>query len=294
MSSVAPVRISLPPPVIRVLAAAYRRSPLLGGHLRLAPPWVRRRLDGIDGDVMATLRNGVRIRVDPRDYNGRELLLFGAPDRRIVNLCRSLIRAGDCFLDLGANHGAVGLLCADLVGRDGAVHLVEPQPGLGERIAECLASNPSLPVHLHRIGLWDSDGTLTMARPTGHSGAATFVTGVVDDATSDHLSVPVRDVSAWVREVVGERTFGAKVDVEGAETIIVPALMKMPNCRFVAFECKHGETGRTIWDAAAAAGRPLRGLERTAVRLRTTPIERLDDFGRQTDYVALAPGGPTK
>lgn len=275
------------PVLLRLLATIYRRLPLLGGHLRLTPAWVRARLDAIDGDVVATLRNGLQIPVDPRDYNGRELFLFGSPNRRIVALCRALLRPGNVFLDIGANHGSVGLLCLDRVVPDGKIHLVEPQPELNARIRVCLAAREGLPVTLHEMALWNKDGEFSLARPRGHSGAASLVEDAMSDQDTDHIRVPVRDIAIWTQEVAGDRPCGAKVDIEGAETVVVPFLLGLSNIRFVVFECKDKESFAPIWAAAREAGRTIFGLERTSLQLRVSPIIDIDEFGRHTDYVAF-------
>ncbi len=273
------------PPVLRLVSAIYRRLPVMGGHLRLAKPW-RGRIERLDGDVTAVLRNGDRIRVDPHDYNGAELLLFGAPDRRVVEICRRFLDDGDSFLDLGANHGAVGLLCRRKIGA-GELHFVEPQPELCARIRDCLERNRVERAEVHQIGLWSEAGTLRLARPAAHSGAASLMSDA--DDSGDSIEVPVARVDAFVEQTTGGRPFGAKVDVEGAETVVVPALLACPGLRFVVFECKNDAALDPIWSAAMEEGFRVAGVIPTIRRPTLRRIESREAFGRQTDYVAYRP-----
>src|SRR5437870_216931 len=115
-----------------------RTMPLKRGHSYITrAPLVRRWFDRIEKPQWVRLKNGLRIEVDLKDYNGRMLYLFGTPDAKVVAVSRALLSRGDRFIDMGANCGAVGLLCSDAVGQDGQVHLIEPQPELCGRARAC-------------------------------------------------------------------------------------------------------------------------------------------------------------
>jgi hypothetical protein len=51
------------------------------------------------------------------------------------------LRDGDAFIDVGANHGAFSLLGATLVGENGLVYSIEPQPRLVEALRKSCKLN---------------------------------------------------------------------------------------------------------------------------------------------------------
>lgn len=59
----------------------------------------------------ARLRSGVKLKIDPTDYNGRVVALFGLQEPNITSICKNNLHKNDIFLDIGENNGAVGLSC---------------------------------------------------------------------------------------------------------------------------------------------------------------------------------------
>jgi len=233
---------------------------------------------------MAVLRNGLRLPVNVRDFNGRMLYLFGTPDPKIVLACRGLLRPGDCFLDIGANYGAVGLMCRDAVGHGGSVHLFEPQPDLCRRIRECITGAGLTNVHLHDIGLLDRDDELQIRCETGHSGSGSFYT-TPSDAYA--LTVPVRDIEQYVPPLVNSRPLGVKLDVEGAEPVLLPWILRQPQLRFVAFECSHLGDQQAVWEAVNDARCVLYGFQKTLLRVRLSAIRKIGQLSDYHDVVAV-------
>jgi FkbM family methyltransferase len=220
--------------------------------MRLAGLWIIEWLArGLPDDVMAPLPGGRSLRVDPRDLDGRLLLLFGSVDRKVIAVCCALLAPGDVFLDIGANYGSVGLASTRLIGPAGSVHLFEPQPDLCQRIQESLATQPDARVHLHRLALFDHDGVIELRIPERHSGAAS----VVMDGPGVRVTVPVRDAATMLTEIAGTRPLGAKVDIEGAEDRVINALVQYPTFRFAVLEVSHiREPGKFLRLAESAGG----------------------------------------
>jgi FkbM family methyltransferase len=254
----------------------------LAGVMKLRP--VRWLLDGAGGEAVAVLRNGVPIPVNTADYNGRMLMLFGTPDPKIVAVCRRLTRPGDCLLDIGANHGAVGMLCQDAVGEAGQVHLFEPQPRLCQRIRSALARTRSGRVMLHEVALADKDGVLSFSVPTQHSGAGSLVRHT---AGAEEIQVQARAAAAYVRPLLAGRPFGVKLDVEGAEGIILPELLGLDGLRFVTFECNRPEEASALWRLVRDAGLELMGLRRTLLRVVLDRLERSEQMQSYHDLLAV-------
>lgn len=260
------------------------------GHARVAKhPLVTRLFRHSKRELTARLKNGVRLPVDVTDYDGRMLFLFGSANPNITNACRALLRPGDCFLDVGANCGGVGFLCHDVVGPTGEIHLFEPQPELCDRMQRSLRENGLSNIHVHEIGLLDRDEQLSLARTPSHSGMASFVRNVPGN---DAIIVPVRDASEYVPNIVGQRTVGAKLDIEGAEHLVLPALLRLPGLCFVVLECRDAIVRRGVWDSVRASGMVLYGFPQKSQprnRLVLTPIRSLEQMVEHGDFLLVPP-----
>jgi FkbM family methyltransferase len=244
------------------LAAILHVLPLKSGLGGVSNARLARWSCGRGGAVRARLRNGLRLVVDPADYNGRMLLLFGTPDPKVVATCRALLRPGDVFLDIGANHGAVGLLCAASVGSAGEVHLFEPQNGLCDRMRQCIRDSGLTTCRVHEVALLSRGGLASLAGMAGHSGAWRVVRQPAGERAADVVTVRAADCAIY--EAVQKRAFGAKLDVEGAEHEVLPALVAQEGFRFVVFECNTADAREWAWEFATERELRYLGLGRSA------------------------------
>jgi FkbM family methyltransferase len=252
------------------LAAVLHAVPLKSGLGRLTDARLARWSCAGTGPTRARLRNGLRLAVDPADYNGRMLLLFGTTDPKVVAVCRALLRPGDVFLDVGANHGAVGLLCAASVGSAGEVHLFEPQRPLCDRIRDCIRESGLTTCRVHEVALLSADGRTSLAGDAGHSGAWSVVR-----EPGDRRGVPVvaRAAGAAIADAVQKRPFGAKLDVEGAEHEVLPAVIAQKSFRFVVFECNTAGARDWAWRFGLEHDLRYVGLERRPWRTRLRAVD---------------------
>lgn len=263
-----------------------RRMPLRRGHSYITRAgFVRRWFDRVEKTQWVRLQNGIRIEVDVRDYNGRMLYLFGTPDPKVVAVTRALLSKGDRFIDIGANYGAVGLLCGDAIGEEGEVHLVEPQAELCQRARAAIEQNRLRNVFVHQLGLWDADDVLRLHRPAGHSGQASFAS----DGKGDVIEVPVRHAGQFVHEAIGDRAFGAKVDVEGVEEHVIPPLLRLDGLKFLVFECNPRAVQNSLWRLLSEAGLTLFGIEKSAFATRLRVLANVKDVTRRFDDLVAAP-----
>lgn len=280
-----PIPDSILNPALRALSSCLHASPLktrLGGVSTITS-----KVMGLQSRTevrTATLRNGIKLPVRLSDYNGRMLYLFGTPDPKIITVCRTLLRPNDAFLDIGANFGTVGLLTHDTVKPGGCVHFVEPQPELAGIIRNAISSVPIPDAHVHNCGIWDADGELTLSIPDKHTGAATL-TGNTSGGTS--ITVPVRAIDGFLQEVVGERSFGAKVDVEGAEPKILPTILSHPALRFVLFECNIPEVRDHAWELATQKKLAFFGLSKHLFSVRLRSVQSRAELNAVHDVLAV-------
>ena len=130
------------------------------------------------------------------------------------------------MVDFGAYVGFTTLYAANW---DVDVFSFEPSPTNHELLVRNVAENPELAarIRLFRHGVGDSDGCLPLyAKAAADSGSSIFRDiereGVVS-ARQDAL-VPLRDAAAVLQELGVDQHTLIKIDIEGAEYLVLPAI----------------------------------------------------------------------
>lgn len=258
--------------------------PFRVGLYRIASrKWVKARYRAQADESVATLRNGIRVRVRLRDVNGRMLRIFGTIDPKVVDVCRRLVRTGDAFLDLGANYGSVGLLCAHDVGPSGRLVFVEPQADLAGRIRDAIAGAGLGFASVRQVALTDRDGMGTLILRKNHSGAASISS---EGGDGDSEEVELVSVGSILKDVPGDARIAAKVDIEGQEPVVLPPLLADGRVRFVLFECRDRATAEAAFDSGGGAYR-FYGLKKALFRAGLVELQSVDAFGGYHDVLAL-------
>lgn len=278
---------------LRLLSRVGRRYPLLSGLLRFSDhPRYRQWMNALEGEAHATLRNGLRLAVDPHDLNARMLCLFGTPDPKIILLLRNLLQPDDLLLDMGANYGAVGLLCHDVVEPEGRVHLFEPQPELCKRIRQSLDKADLPHVRLHPVALLDREGEVNLSRPTNHSGAASVTCSHGKD---QHLPVAAVNLATYLPPLLNDRPWVGKLDVEGAEPMLLPWLLDHPRMRVLVVEAASLKKNEQLWRDLCDRSMSVFGVPRALMRLVLHKVRRPADLARYHDLViARVPDAPQR
>lgn len=266
-------------PMLAAYGALMRSLPVVSGTTKLSyNPLTERMIGAGPRPATAMIEGRIPVEVDLSEYHGRVLYLFGTNDPKVRAVCRALAREGDVFMDIGANYASIGFAVAPVVAADGHVHLFEPQPGFRPRLEAAIAASGLGNVTLHPVGLLDEAGTIEMAVPPHHSGMATMSDARKRDDW-DRIEVEVREVSGVVGEVAGARALCGKVDVEGVEPRILPAVLSAPGFVFVVFEgCSNKDA---LFALTSAHGVAMYGLERSPVRVG---VARVHDAGAMDAY----------
>jgi FkbM family methyltransferase len=278
-------KYSKPPIPMQIYSRLLHYLPLAGGLTKLSfNSLTHSQFAQCNGLICARMRNGVCIEVDPHDYDGRVLYLFGTNDPKVQTTAQALLCPGDRFLDIGANYSSIGLLAAHRVGSTGQVHLFEPQEQLCQRVSAAIAQAGLTNVQLHPVALMDCDSEMKIARPTDHSGMATLIEST-DRNNWDSQIVPVRNIATYIPPLIGDNPFGVKLDVEGAEPYLMPWLLKQPNLRFLIFEAAQNQ--KKLWDFVQASGLSLYGLRRLVFAKQIQQIESFEQMKFYHDLVAI-------
>ena len=204
---------------------------------------------------------------NPRDLFSVEYTL-SSEEPTLEIIMRSL-RAGDVFLDIGANVGVYTVLSARAVGEAGAVVAFEPEVRRFERLQENLTLNGFRNVRPFRVALGEAEGdgrlyvkgppSPSLVTPQGHL-AASAEWEVVEVVNGDeywraHALPPPRVV---------------KIDVEGFELSVLKGLRGLlsgPATTFLVCEV-HPWAGVTVQDVKELAA---------SMRFRTVATTRRQD-----------------
>lgn len=127
---------------------------------------------------------------------------------------KALLRPGDTFLDIGANHGSFAILASHLVGRTGLVIAVEPQPRLAGLIRRSLAEAPA-PFEVHAVALGERDADAVLHIPRSGSGAASVA--APPQGMSQSITVPLRRADQLLAWRAFPGSLLVKLDIEGGE-----------------------------------------------------------------------------
>jgi FkbM family methyltransferase len=224
--------------------------------------------------------------VDVHDHDGRVLHIFGTGDIKVGELTQSLLREGDCFLDIGANYGSIGLAASGAVGVEGPVHLFEPQPPLATAIRKAIDGD-ALPqrLHLHQAAVSDRAGQLNLYCAPHHTGLASLSPDPTRRRDWNAIEVAVLDIYSVLQQHVAPRDFGVKLDIEGHEPKVLPAILDDPGCRFAITEaCSNAEE---IFTLCADRGFQIYGLEKRICRRRVRRLDHPRDLSSHHDVVAI-------
>lgn len=138
-----------------------------------------------------------------------------------------VIRPGDTVLDIGANLGYYTLLAADLVGPEGRVVAIEPNPEVFRRLSASIAVNGfTSRTSAHNVALAGpgETGERAFFVPTGEPKNGRFL-GLQEDP--DHLAdhgVVSEVALGRIDPDAFERVDFIKIDVEGAELAVLEHL----------------------------------------------------------------------
>ncbi len=84
---------------------------------------------------------GYKVFLDPIDMRLFQVVNELASNDTDTRVLTKLLSEGDTFLDVGANHGSFAIVASKLVGANGFVLAVEPQPRLAKALERSLTAN---------------------------------------------------------------------------------------------------------------------------------------------------------
>lgn len=269
MNDAAPFGAYAPTGLVRWTIERTRALPDVWPAWRLL--FVLRRLATriLDGEPVDVERLGARMRLYPYNNICEKKVLFTPQffDPEELSILEGRIRDGFTFIDIGANIGIYALFVAARAGPAARILAVEPQPKIFDRLVYNIRLNPFGTVKAVACAVADKPGELTMFLDPKNSGESSVK--IVASSETRMARVPATTLLSLVRDEGFTRVDAVKLDVEGAEDIILePFFRDAPPDLFPCFLII--EDGSRQWQSdlpGLLAGKGYRLLAKTRLNL---------------------------
>jgi FkbM family methyltransferase len=157
-----------------------------------------------------------RFFVDPASEFGRALCSPRGYEPQLISSLQTLLKAGDTFVDVGANEGFYSILASRLVGASGIVICVEPQSRLQAILFRNIAENAAHNVHVFQRAIGDAVGIATLCiTPDVNTGASGLFRMTRYKLPTE--SVPQTTLTNLLKLLNLPRIKLMKIDIEGFE-----------------------------------------------------------------------------
>jgi FkbM family methyltransferase len=208
--------------------------------------------------------------------------------RAMTQWARAVLRPGGTFVDVGAHAGYFSLLASDLVGPDGRVFAIEPNPAVFATLCAHLAANGIDNVNACECGLADRGGW-DMLHVPDLSVLDSHAT-LLQRADWHAVRIPLRRLDECFDAWMLDRVDLMKIDVEGAELRVLAggaAHLASGVVRHVMIEINRprlveagGTADALVAELAALGFVPARVIHGGVVRVAQTDIDS-DHGGEQ-------------
>ena len=189
---------------------------------RMAPALSR---NGLLPPVRVQVEPHASFLLDPRDLVSVTILRTGSWQPEIWQSLSPSLGAGSVFLDVGAHIGYFSIKAAPQVGRNGRVVAFEPNPETLKLLRDNVAVNHAENIVVEPIACTDREQNLTLyAAPNVNTGASSLSQQNASISAGDlprQYSVRGRPIDDVVRELNLSRVDAIKIDVEGAEVLVL-------------------------------------------------------------------------
>lgn len=156
---------------------------------------------------------GYKFQCDLAEHIQRRIFLFDY-DAEAQQFIRKNLKAGDTFMDIGANVGFYTLLSASIVGDKGRVIAIEPNPKTFDKMKKTIERNGLKNILALNIGLGrqESEVELYFNSSTGNDSAT-----MVAHGPSESVRVKVLTLDEVAKQHGIDRVAYVKIDVDGFE-----------------------------------------------------------------------------
>jgi FkbM family methyltransferase len=180
---------------------------------------------GLLGPARIQVEPKVSYELDPRDLVPLTILRTGEWQPEIWNALTPVLPEGGVLLDVGAHIGYYSMKAAPRVGPMGRVVAFEPNPETLRLLRDNVSANHFANVTVEPIACTDKPATLTLyAAAEANTGASSLSRDNAEISATEKaraFTVQGRPIDDVVRELGLTRVDAIKIDVEGAEVIVL-------------------------------------------------------------------------
>jgi FkbM family methyltransferase len=187
----------------------------------------------LKGTPVDTETLGARMRIHPQSNVCEKRVLF-MPQHFDVEELAALrrhigahARDGYHFVDIGANIGAYALFVAALAGSGARILAVEPQPRVFAKLAYNIGLNPFGTIKAVACAVADKAGELTLFLDPRNEGESSV--RVLNSTSAQAVRAPALPLVDLLASEGFARVDGMKIDVEGAEDLILEPFLAAGN-----------------------------------------------------------------
>jgi len=170
--------------------------------------------------VWMQVEPGMKMQLDPYDLVSRKILETGVWEPESIQAAAEHLSPNATFIDIGAHIGYYSLKAATLVGPNGHVLSIEPNPQTLPKLRGNIEASGARTVTVWPVACAASESTLELyAAPESNTGESSLSkeNASQEGAAPMAYSVPARPLDAIVKEAKLDRVDVIKIDVEGAE-----------------------------------------------------------------------------
>jgi FkbM family methyltransferase len=174
--------------------------------------------------VRVEVEPGVSMLLDPDDLVSRTILETGQWEADSWAMIKQHLPVGGTFVDVGAHIGTYSLKAARVVGSRGHVIAVEPNPATVEQLRGNIQASGANAIAVQPVACSDSETELdlfaAMRANTGET-SLSRENAQQSGSVSAVYRVRARPLDAIIRETGVSRIDAIKIDVEGAELLVL-------------------------------------------------------------------------
>jgi FkbM family methyltransferase len=175
--------------------------------------------------VTADISESVRLNLDLDDYLQRWVFCHKIDEDLDYNLVGKILRAGEHFVDVGANIGIVSLIASKAVGKTGVVYAVEALPETRAHLQKNLEINKADNVCVLPFALLDENREVEFFSSTdGNIGGSSLSS---DGHKSSGTKVQGRSFDSLISDGTIKECDVLKMDIEGAEILALKGMSKL-------------------------------------------------------------------
>ena len=163
---------------------------------------------------------GMKMQLDPYDLVSRTILETGAWEPESAQAVAEHLSPKATFVDVGAHIGYYSLKAATMVGPDGHVISIEPNPQTLPALRSNIEASHARGISVWPVACAESESTLEFyAAPRANTGESSLSkeNASQQGPTAASFSVRARPLDAILKEAKLDRVDVIKIDVEGAE-----------------------------------------------------------------------------